>query len=1114
MLWELPLSTTLEAPPSVPLPPREQPSLIRPLDALAGRIRRYVFLEAAAWLAIGVAAWMLVSLLFDWGLLFRLAGVDYLRDGLVEGHRVARVLALGLLAVGVLALIFYHGVHRGAARFNRTDLALLLERRFPGVLGDRLITTLELGDRQHAEQIDTSWPLVESTAREAEERLKQVDLNAVFNQPRLSRLGLIAGGLVAACLMFALLNADAVLTWFDRNVLLREAYWPRPILLHVENFPESRQRAVPFGNEQRVNVRAWKWVVATRENAEGWRPVEWLRDLLPGSEDQRAWELRGEVVPPRLFAALPPDWQKLTLDEVNARVEPPEAFEPYRREVGLAALTYLASQLRPGLVPDATLRNLLARDGDAPLSEAEVKSLGGKLALARRLPSAECATLLRSLNSLRPLPPDWAPPAACFACLLPLPLPPLAAVQRAVEAKNPAAPLLALTPEEAARIPLAWHAIPAKELMRTLELLVADESAEGYGDRVRLQLLALFDELDQRAEQRHWARRRTFRRLEVPAKITLEFEQLLEGEERGRVRPRRGQPEVKRQEGTLAFGYDFKKIEQPLRFRATASGTATLWYGIEVRPLPALKRLQRWHDEPGYLHSSNRRVQVGPFAMSLDGAELRGEAPAGSRVRLEGECYKPLQRVTLRADNPLDPGIGTVHHVPGAANFSLDLRPLGREDLRMQLEILDTDGIPATRQITLASLPDREPEFARTAFEVVNRKMVTSQALLPLASVLRDDHGLTSADYQVTVESMDRKALLQTRVPLRTFHPLSLARPSGGRFEKPADVKPGRVLAGDAQVHLVTLAALLRLPQAGIPLLQPPPAADATTELRMSYEDPNLFGPVLRAHAEFLDTLLVRLASGKGMDSSPWPTPYRLLVRLSAFDNRRDETTTSVPAFQEGQTPEVFDFLVVNEQDLLIEVGKREEEIRDRCEEVLANLKKLRTQVRKLHDEFDTLQPQERPRVAADAQDFSKSLASARQQADERVLREFRQIYRELALNRVQPKVLERVDGKVCVPLAQLLQTGGLFSQSGDALDLLARRLEAEADFSKGAILETLVPLDRLIQRLEEVIGEMRKLIEFNQALQALREIIKAMDANVKAIDELRKKKQKEELDP
>src|SRR5215471_13640805 len=93
-------------------PPRQRPELLEPLTQLDRRIRRYVLLEGLAWIVVFVGAWALLSFLFDWGFLFRLCGIDYLRDGLVSGHRAARTLALIILLVGAVGIAAYHLVWR------------------------------------------------------------------------------------------------------------------------------------------------------------------------------------------------------------------------------------------------------------------------------------------------------------------------------------------------------------------------------------------------------------------------------------------------------------------------------------------------------------------------------------------------------------------------------------------------------------------------------------------------------------------------------------------------------------------------------------------------------------------------------------------------------------------------------------------------------------------------------------------------------------------------------------------------------------------------------------------------------------------------------------------
>lgn len=1094
---------------TVPAPEPER--LLAPLRQVQRAIRGYIAAEGLAWLSLGVAGWCLASLLVDAGVLHSLLGIDYLRDGLVEGHRVARILYWLGLWVGLAVVLGYHFIYRLQTRIDLNSVAVVLERRFAKQLGDRLLTALDYANPQTAAQRTVSWPLVAVAQREAVERLSQLPLHELFNRQRLrSRIGAaIAAWLVLGIL--ALLLTDTLAIWADRNVWLRDVYWPRPIMIEIQEFDSQRVKAVPYGSEVPLKIRAWRWVVATTENAEGWRPLEWLRDLLPASAPGRAWELTEPVVNPVLYAALPPSWQKWSLDEVEARLESAELFEPFRREVGVAVARYLlANQDEPGAL--ARLRSLLPTDW-RPLSTA---ALCEHLELASQWGPGEAAALVNRWQQLRPVEQDLSlAMIGLFGAPLP-PLLPLSWVQQRALAAGKSVPPLAVPLAELRRLPVSWQGLPLPELHHRILAVAGPFSPESLADHLRGELLQMFAELGRRAELPHLGRRRTFRRLEVPVRIALEYEQVLEGEERLRLRPRRGQPELRRREGSMYYPYEFKKVEQPLRFRVVAGAGTTLWHRLEVRPLPSLRRLERWHDEPGYLHDSLDRVQVGPLPLGLDGDESRMDVPMGSRVRVEGESYKPLRAVRLRrVGSSAGSDNGEVIHVAGSPRFQLLLPTVQVSESRWQLELEDTDGIILGRRLLLIGIRDKEPEFPQAGFAVVNRKMITPQALLPLTALIRDDHGLTAAGYEITVERPNRAVVLRAFLPLRQFRPVIAVRPgTGTRFEALSEVRLGRLLTDWPGDPFTFWPAWLRLPSGGPWNLAVPPRLETVREFACAYEDRNLHGPVLQPQDEFLDTLLLRPQAGLALDTPLLPPPYRLQVRLVAYDNRTVDTGRPVPNPQAGRANEVFEFQVVSEQDLLIEVGKREEELRDRCEEIAASLREIRQKMAQLQQELGGFGKAEIRAAAVVVGQWHRQLPVARANLDARVLREFRQVYRELALNRCAPAVLDRVDLKICLPLAELLQSEGAFPAATESLERLARRLEQEPDqLSPPAIADAAVPLDRLLSRLEAIMAEMKKLIEFNQALQRLRELIRDLDANVQRLEQKRREQQRRELE-
>ena len=255
------------------------PSATRdPLDRVRGLIRRYVVLEGLLAAGFVFALAVCLSLVADFGL-FHLAGVDLVLDA-PGGLRLAAVVVTVALAAGVLVLLV---AVRLARRFSDPEIALLLERRFPEELGDRLITAVELADEEKAARHGYSLALVRRTTAEAAERVAGLPVARVFDWGRLRRrAALLAVAALAPPLAFgaaALLGgshvADRAAIWAERNALLRDTPWPRSTYLQVvrpsiEEYRVARDAAAP-----NVRVRAAGWVVADRSERFGWRPLTW-----------------------------------------------------------------------------------------------------------------------------------------------------------------------------------------------------------------------------------------------------------------------------------------------------------------------------------------------------------------------------------------------------------------------------------------------------------------------------------------------------------------------------------------------------------------------------------------------------------------------------------------------------------------------------------------------------------------------------------------------------------------------------------------------------------------------------------------------------------------------
>lgn len=1091
---------------SAPLLLGSSAALRRPLQQLQTGIRRYVVIEAVAILILGIAAWSLFSLILDWGLFFQLFHFDYITDAsnsVKEFVRDGLFIVLIILAGWVLIRFLFLRITRPLPDW---ELALLLERKYGRELGDRLVTAVQMSDSAGVSKQGYSWAMVEAATQEAEKSLQNLAVSDTLNSKRLTkRIALALGCLLLAVAAFLFLP-EVTATWAERNLLFQHLPWPRPVLLDIANFRE-RTKAIPFGSELAVSIHAPKWGLADRAVPQGWRALKW-RDLQTPSA---AWELEGFSPNQDLLAVLPAAWQQLTLDQVEARVR--EGSEGLHRELGLEFIKKCLAHFQAHEKDQASLPAGLGHFLPETLRQMSTSDQKVALLASGTLTPKDVQRIITGLTTLRPVTDD----AAIFFATLSThpslnPVPPFSALQKVAYDRDRDSPVFAIPENERKLLPPSWlKKLAIRDFSKRLRTFVAEETPDALGQAIVKQLQDLFAQLDERAARTRFATRKTFRQFIVPEKITLEFENISEAEA-GRTSltaagVKRGQPELKRLPLTNEYQYEFKKVERPMRLRAFAASVTTPWLRVDVKPLPTLQRLVCWHDEPAYLHNRFTRVQVGPVVLPLDGEEIKTEAPQGSTVWFAGESHKSLRAVRVITDSPAD--APSAEHQPGAKEFTIrwKIPPKEAPDLRMRLEFEDQDGIQAVRRLLVMFAPDKAPEFVKAQFDGVNRKFITPKAILPLSVLVKDDVGLLSLEYEVSVQKNDHSVVHEVKLPFRLFSPLRVA-------------SPGAVALQTDQPEETTSATVGFLTRLTSPSLSLVPSFHSALrrEFAHDYVDRKLYGPVISMDDEFLDTRLLRSALGKPEDKALLGTPYRMVVRLVARDNRmREENNNVTAAHQEGKTTEAFEFTVVGEQDVIIEAGRREEDLRDRFEEIIATLTKLRNSLKRIRDDLDVpsqAKEEDVRRAASDAADGTKTLATLRNGLDEKVLREYRQVFRELALNRVDSRILDRVDGRICRPLAFLLQPGGLFAKLEETVDTLSRRLDAESIATpKSVLVEPVDQCTLVLAELDKILQDMKKLIEFNEALRVLRDLINNEQKLMDEVKALIDKKLKDNLD-
>jgi len=363
------MSTVTTPPPATPDKRADwQRKVSDPLERLRGYIRLYVSIEGAAILLLYLALWFWIGLLLDYGF-FKVLGVDWVQVPHSWGFRAGLLI---VLLAGLLALLVAKVSLRLMREFRDAALALVLERRFPKLLGDRLITAVELADPQKAARYGYSQAMIDQTIQDAAERVDQVPVNEAFNWRRLrNRVGVIAGitlGLFLLCWVgYAVAQAipggtappqaqtkasfftdfgNVSAIWFERNILLQNTIWPRRAYLELVGFPEDPndpEKGMRVGKNvgsAPVRVRALKWIYADKTSPEGWRQLMWSDlDKLLGK------------APPPLPAEFFKNGQDWSVDSVDALTD--DQRDDMRQKMNLA-VPGVHAQLR-GVIDQLTL---------------------------------------------------------------------------------------------------------------------------------------------------------------------------------------------------------------------------------------------------------------------------------------------------------------------------------------------------------------------------------------------------------------------------------------------------------------------------------------------------------------------------------------------------------------------------------------------------------------------------------------------------------------------------------------------------------------------------------------------------------------------------------------
>jgi hypothetical protein len=1091
-----------------------------PLQTLRKYIRAYVTLEGAAVAVCYLALWFWIGLLLDYGL-FWLTGFDWVQEadlGLGQGGAWNfRFVLFLILTLGLIGVVAVKVVLRLFREFRDDALALVLERRYPKELGDRLITAVEMADPKLAEKYGHSQEMVDVTVQEAARRVETLPVKDVFNWGRLYRLWLVALGLTFGVYLLAAIGCaalgqnlyglhDNAAIWSERAVTLQpKPYWLRQSQLEYVRFQDTAEHPGEMRvarDEQRPDllVRALQWVVADRNAHDGWRALAWadLPRFLPAADVQRfqipsdwpSWVIDLDDLDPNVPVGLvPPAWQNQTSGQIRKHLA--EAKDASARRKQLAAE---GNEVDNDTAKKAEVWEVLERSGALP-------------AVDRLL--------------------DWT----------------------------------------------AWSVdkLYVQHLREDVRRAMKDKHADSDA-----ALETIFAGLADLADAPSMSR--TLRRLRVPGVVQATFrgksskrsDPIKKEEFNKYTVPLR---DLKESARVTVRGEDYYTPYKLITL-VPPPGLTELTVDKEE---PAYIYWRLIGDQAPLKGQRQKFVGV---PVGFTGEYISVPVPAGTSLTLHARVDRPLKpgiRLVAPSNRLFKNSITIPTEVvlgEDRTSFDIAFKDVSRETIEFDVEYADLDNVKGKRRVVIEPIQDQRPDWGETALGVVLRTpklgkdagqgpttvgmLITPKAILPFKAQVRDDYGLTEVNYVHEYSETEFELATQPKegkdkTPVLVFQGGGKDRwaapivsgfvfpPGGGAYDPSAgpywawlckalerDVarvaKRAQAVKGETPVfqfreRLEEKAALEVSPVALPELLKarPPGAKEQglkplnreglTRDFKLTFDESLLDDKFLNHNYFFsMEKLLPQLApSGPKSSSSSGPQlHYQLKIALLAKDNNVETGPGAAPS------KVAFTFLVVSENELLSQIVAEEEELRGNMERAMKKLEDARTA---LTDGIVRLKA-ENTRLDEPATRLDQARKGVQETfgSVQEIYNNYNRILKEMKVNRVKADLIARVNDKIVKELREALSpNNGFFMLTEEALTKAWQDVDeaavawtaAEKDMNKAQLLaieqrrsgfrtdaeKAQDYLDRLIAKLRGVLDSMGDEIGMKELIAQLVDI-------------------------
>ncbi|HYV38375.1 MAG TPA: hypothetical protein VE988_22015 [Gemmataceae bacterium] len=776
-----------------------------PLQTIRGVIFRYVLVEGIALTVFFVAMCFWLGLACDF-LPWSAFSFDWLytfEDSTGElPATVIRVTILAITVIGLGAYVVYKIFFRLFKEFSDAAVAMLLERRFPNELGDRLITAVELADPKLSEKYGYSQAMVDKTIRDAAERVQSLPVRAVFRWRRLwFKVGLAAfatGGIYllvgltwciangASPVDFAVRFHHTASIWAERDVLLRDSYWPPNTMIELVRFP-GKELQVPRDEERPdVKVRFVRWAIADddRQTApRGWRAMRFsdLKNLLPSD---------------MLDVQLPADWDHwiVDLDDLDARV-PESAVNADQSWQGMTSgHVWRDLRLRATGIVAGGFQNVA---GPSAFGFAAAGYYGAFVQ-----PDVEGQSKLLQIVDRGSGAKDAPPIAEGLAKMLDWHEWTVDKIELQLQYVD------AKAKKKTVEGALAGTAVEAALLQSREQPVAAAMSVQHKAQFDKLQ--AIFAKLEELANDPHLVR--VVRKLSDPDENEVVAHRKAKGGS-----------------GTNncvavnnhKFIFSLTKLGESCQFSISTQDYWTPWRDITLVPPPAIDRFMIDKEEPAYLYYrmpenpgllKGKRQKISSVGVSTSGAFTLIAVPLGTNVTLIAHGDRKLKEVRIGEPDVKKREEKTSITVPAIVQLAADRQTFScsftdvQRIIEFDFEYKDEFGVKGSRRVIIMPLVDQAPRINElsllTSPRVLHatdeslkgiaggpRFVITPDAFIKWRGKVEDDHGLAKLEYKYELQEIDFQNIFADPTDAKSVE-------GKGAAKKPSRAMGGEIATG------------------------------------------------------------------------------------------------------------------------------------------------------------------------------------------------------------------------------------------------------------------------------------------------------------------------------